>query len=137
MSQRRYLPADDLPVRHPYYLVVAYPCFAVVAVVRAAAQRPPLFATADWFCRRIFTLALSLGPADEFLLLRPADPLCHRGASAYLGPVSRARQTSPLAHPGARPLGHDCRLWLSWRGHRHVCVLLPHPLRLYHSRVVV
>src|SRR5699024_11497224 len=61
------------------------------------------------------------------LSLHDALPIC--GASAYLGPVSRARQTSPLAHPGARPLGHDCRLWLSWRGHRHVCVLLPHPLR--------
>src|SRR5699024_12684046 len=102
-----------------------------------AAARPPPFALAGWLFPLFFIPARSLWPVDVVLLRRPADPPRHRGASAYLGPVSRARQTSPLAHPCARPLGHDCRLWLSWRGHRHVCVLLPHPLRLYHSRVVV
>src|SRR5690625_1814909 len=131
------MPADDLSLWYPDYLVATHPSLALVAMVRAAAQRPPLHPATCRICRRVYPLAHCLRPPNVFLLCRTTDSLCHRGTRAHPRPTSRPRQRNSLAPAIARPVGHHRRLLLSRLRHSHVRLLLPHPLRLHHPRLLV
>ena len=134
----KHLPTHDLPLRHPSHLVAHHPHYPLVTLAHHHSKRFTTHHPPGELRRRLPPLARRLRPSNVFLLRHPPHPIHHHHDRHRARRAHPPRETTqnPRNLPQNRHRNHH-----RWRPHRrplprprrrHVRVLLPDPLWLYH-----